>query len=154
MDCSEYRARHKTYSDLPLPPEIWNTPEYEAWMEHFHDCRACSDWDLTQRVRARGHDPGRFPCVHIADQVTRTCEEHPDPEDCNDILITHSAPFDEYGITKLGSHYVIEYCPWCGVKLPESRRDQFCEEVEKLGLDPFADDLPEKYRSDAWYRDS
>ena len=78
-----------------------------------------------QRIIERGHDPALFPCVHIAEQVTRTCEQHPDPHDCPDILIVYFSKYDEYGIPIRdgGSSIVtIHFCPWCGTKLPESKR--------------------------------
>lgn len=63
--------------------------------------------------------------------------------------------FNEYGLKILdgGSSYItIQFCPWCGEKLPESKRDQWFEEVEKLGGDPWSDNVPEKYQTDEWYK--
>ena len=125
MDCAEYRANYPGFSKIPLPREAWDTPERTAWVEHSHHCRQCSDWALARRVIERGYDPDSFPCVHIADQVTRTCDQHPDPHDCPDILVTYDPRFDEYSIPirdsgTSGSR--IRFCPWCGVRLPESKR--------------------------------
>jgi hypothetical protein len=44
------------------------------------------------------------------------------------------------------------YCPWCGQSLPESLRDDWFEEMEKRGIDPWVDDVPEEFKDDAWYR--
>lgn len=63
--------------------------------------------------------------------------------------------FGEYGLKIYdggSSFFVIKHCPWCGEKLPESMRDRWFEEVEKLGIDPWTDEVPEKYRTDEWYR--
>jgi hypothetical protein len=60
-------------------------------------------------------------------QLNLRCDQHPDPLDCADILIFHSEQLDEYGIIihDGGSSYsVIQYCPWCGIKLPESKRER------------------------------
>ncbi len=50
----------------------------------------------------------------------------------------------------------IEFCPWCGIKLPSSRRDRWFDELDDLGLDdPFGDDrgkVPPQYWSDEWWR--
>ena len=66
---------------------------------------------------------------HCCEQMTRIvsyrCETHPDPFDCADNLIHYSAQFDEHGliVDDGGSaSIVISYCPWCGAKLPESKR--------------------------------
>ena len=156
MDCSEYRMQHAKYSKLPLSREDSESPGYDAWVEHFHSCDKCSDWDLSQRVIKRGHDPDSFPCVHIADQVTQTCDNHQDPHDCPDILITYSPKFDEYCIPIRdggSSGANIRYCPWCGVKLPESKRDQWFQELESKGFDdPWVQDIPPEYLTDEWYK--
>ncbi|MCE7057147.1 hypothetical protein LZF95_20875 [Algoriphagus sp. AGSA1] len=63
--------------------------------------------------------------------------------------------FDEYGLKIWdggSSSIVIDFCPWCGEKLPTSKRDQWFEEIEKLGIDPWTEDVPDKYSTDAWYR--
>ena len=69
-------------------------------------------------------------------------------------LIYYSEVFDEYGlIIRDGGKSFIEiiFCPWCGKKLPDSQRDNWFLELEKLGFDnPFEDDIPEIYRSGAW----
>lgn len=73
-----------------------------------------------------------------------------------DVIIVYSAKFDEYGIPIKdgGNSYIeIQYCPWCGTKLPESKRDTWFEELEKQGIhDPFNSDIPKEYESDQWYK--
>lgn len=63
--------------------------------------------------------------------------------------------YDEYGIIIHdggGSSIIIDYCSWCGIKLPESKCDQWFDEMEKLGYDsPLTQDIPEKYLTDEWY---
>jgi hypothetical protein len=62
--------------------------------------------------------------------------------------------FREYGIPILdggSSFQEIAYCPWCGRKLPESLRDEWFEELERLGLDPSEDKVPEEYSSGQWW---
>ena len=47
----------------------------------------------------------------------------------------------------------IAFCPWCGAKLPESLRERWFAELQALGFDdPSEQDIPERYRGDAWYR--
>jgi hypothetical protein len=85
-----------------------------------------------------------------------TCSEHADRYLCPDALVAYVPEFDEYGlIIHDGGHskIAIAYCPWCGNQLPPSQRDQWFEELEALGFDdPFSQELPEIYRTNAWYR--
>jgi hypothetical protein len=45
------------------------------------------------------------------------------------------------------------FCPWCGEQLPDSKHGQWHDELEALGIDWLADELPEKFKTSAW-RDS
>ncbi|MGB3291627.1 MAG: hypothetical protein WBB01_01400 [Phormidesmis sp.] len=154
MNCLEYRANYATFAQLPLPREIWDTPEWSAWMDHSYDCDECFDWSLAQQVIERGHNPHLFPCIHIAEQVTKTCEQHPNPYDCPDILIVYEPRFDEYSIPIRDSgSSTIRFCPWCGIKLPVPKRDRWFQELESLGYDdPIQQDIPEEYLTDAWHK--
>jgi hypothetical protein len=49
---------------------------------------------------------------------------------------------------------LIEFCPSCGKKLPESKRDLWFDEIEKLGIDPWSEEIPEKYLGNKWYLNS
>lgn len=71
-------------------------------------------------------------CTMMTDNVNHRCDMHPDPADCPDHLIYYSPRFDEYGILVHdgGSSMVgIQYCPWCGTRLPASQRDRWFDEL-------------------------
>jgi len=95
-------------------------------------------------------------CERMETEVTKTCQDHPDPFTCPDRLVNYMERFDEYGLVVHdggNSSVLIAYCPWCGIRLPPSRRDAWFHEVRARGVDPWTDDdLPQEYRSDAWYR--
>ena len=95
-------------------------------------------------------------CRRMADHLDQRCEMHSDPYDCPDQLIAYTPKFDEYGLIVHdgGSSMIsIQFCPWCGTKLPESKFDRWLAELKALGFDdPFAQEIPEAYKSDAWYR--
>ena len=99
-------------------------------------------------------------CDAMRGHVERTCDVHPDPFDCPDKLIHYSPRLDEYGIVvHNGGTGTIEirHCPWCGTRLPESKRDRWFDELKRLGYDdPWTDPegVPEQYQSDEWYRQS
>lgn len=69
--------------------------------------------------------------------------------------IIYNEVFDEYGL-KLDEDEVscilINHCPWCGVRLPESKRDAWIIELEALGFENplFVPQLPSKYQSSEW----
>jgi len=46
----------------------------------------------------------------------------------------------------------LDFCPWCGTELPPSLRDSWLEAVRNLGLDPWIDEVPDRYRTDEWWR--
>lgn len=75
-----------------------------------------------------------------------------------DTPIIYSRKFDEYGLKILDggtSAINIQYCPWCAMKLPESKRGRWFYEIEKIEIkNPWTDDkIPEKYLSDEWYKE-
>jgi hypothetical protein len=95
MRCDDFRANYRAVvSGTALAEDSMQ----EDWADHLHGCDGCSDWYQEQQVRDRGADPARFPCVHIAYQVTQQCQEHEDPWDCPDYVLIYNPRFDEYGI--------------------------------------------------------
>jgi hypothetical protein len=49
-------------------------------------------------------------------------------------------------------HLMIEFCPFCGAKLPDSLRGQWCDRLDQPGLEPDTPELPLDMRSGAWWR--
>ena len=99
----------------------------------------------------------RICCDTIRVQLTLECEHHPDPFDCPEVLVVYNAKFDEYGmpIRDGGSSVMkMRFCPWCGVQMPESKRDLWFATLAKLGFgDPYDQNIPDKFRTDDWWRD-
>lgn len=63
--------------------------------------------------------------------------------------------YREFGIRILDggtSFQVIAFCPWCGVRLPESLRDEWLKRLGALGMGPDDPALPESLQSDSWWR--
>ena len=53
-----------------------------------------------------------------------------------------------------GGVQLINYCPWCGCRLPTSLNELYCETLEELGYDePFSNNIPEKYKTDEWWQE-
>jgi len=86
--------------------------------------------------------------------VTPACDVHSSDDDCTDRLISYIAKFDEYGIIIRDggtASATIAFCPWCGTRLPESKRDRWFDELDAKGIDPNGNDVPPEYESAAWH---
>jgi hypothetical protein len=87
-------------------------------------------------------------------QLQWSCAAHDDPFACPDALVHYTPRFDEFGlIVHDGGSSVraIGYCPWCGTRLPASKRERWFQELEHLGLDPSEDEIPPKYVGSSWW---
>ncbi|MFN8711431.1 MAG: DUF6980 family protein [Bacteroidota bacterium] len=87
------------------------------------------------------------------EMMQQSCSEDYDEVDTP---IYFSRKFNEFGLKILdggSSYYTINYCPFCAVKLPDSLRDRWFEEMDKLGIVPWKEEVPEKYKTDEWYRE-
>ncbi|WP_411079714.1 DUF6980 family protein [Streptomyces sp. cmx-18-6] len=92
-------------------------------------------------------------CEAMTSRVNARCEEHADAFDCPDTLIDYSAKLQEYGliIHDGGTSTIrIDFCPWCGRRLPESQRDRWFEELERRGIDPWGDEVPAEFQDGSW----
>ena len=81
--------------------------------------------------------------------------------DCADCAVVYSLKFREYGLPvrdgpdgSAGSVLVVQYCPWCGAKLPESLRDAWLDALEAMGVDPDRDSIPPEFNDDRWWNKS
>jgi len=97
----------------------------------------------------------KFCCDEMERKINQKCEFNKSVFECPDNLIWFDSKFNEYGliIHDGGESYVeINYCPWCGCKLPKSKRELWFNTLEKLGYnDPVEQDIPEDFKSDKWY---
>lgn len=93
----------------------------------------------------------------MSGQLTHECEQHANPYECPDVLVVYNPKFDEYGMPiRDDGHSVmsIQFCPWCGATLPESKREVWFETLEKLGFDdPIEQPIPDDFLTDKWWRD-
>ena len=107
------------------------------------------------RPRSFADDCEKPCCETMRYHLTNRCQEHADdPYACPDALVSYVAKFDEYGIIVHDggpSSVLIQFCPWCGKKLPESQRDRWFDEIERLGFSgPDDARIPKAYKSAAW----
>ena len=96
-------------------------------------------------------------CCHAMERAIKfNCDVCQDEFECPDILVAYNEKFDEYGIIihdGTSSSITISYCPWCGKKLPDSKRGLWFDTLESMGFDdPTVQNIPTEYQSDQWYR--
>jgi hypothetical protein len=48
------------------------------------------------------------------------------------------------------SSITIDFCPWCGQRLPESQRDRWFDELERRRTDPWENEVPAEFHDDSW----
>jgi len=72
-----------------------------------------------------------------------------------EVDIVYIPKFREYGISYLDggtSIQTIIFCPWCGVRLPESLRNKWYDIIfDELELEPDDPNIPAEYLTDKWY---
>ena len=87
--------------------------------------------------------------------VIHCCAQMRDRLADGETAIRYWSKFREYGIPVLDrgdSAILIQFCPWCGVSLPESLRTKWFDRLERLGLDIDDPNVPAAMQSAAWWR--
>jgi uncharacterized protein DUF6980 len=93
-------------------------------------------------------------CASMASALDFDCGEHADPFDCPDALLIYNETLDEYGLVihdGTASYVLIDRCPWCGTRLPESARDKWFDAVDALDLEADAPP-PDAFLTGEWRR--
>ena len=108
--------------------------------------------DLPWRPLAAGNGC----CAEMDAALDHGCREHDDPFACPDALVIHHAPFGEWGLIVHDggpSYVLISHCPWCGADLGASRRDEWFDTLEAMGIDaPNAGNVPPEFLTADWRR--
>ena len=119
MDHAAFRAFHAKIQDPEVFNEVARTQDYLDYVQHMSECDSCSDLYMADAVKRRGARVEDYPCVHIAYRETFALGS-PDPDNDPDVIIRRFSD-GGFGIPVRDggpSMVVINYCPWCGVKLP------------------------------------
>ncbi len=125
MDCKQYRKLYKQFSKLPLPRKVWDTLEYEKYINHGYSCKACGEWYLMAEVKRKGAKLQQHPCIHMAYYSTQEPKAGIDPQADPDVPVLYYKKSKCYGIPVRdgGSSFLrIANCPWCGMSLETNRR--------------------------------
>jgi hypothetical protein len=92
-------------------------------------------------------------CAEMSEQANMAFPEAKSPLlGSTDKRIYWSPVFDEYGLICQPSSEIlqIQHCPFCGSRLPESRRDNWFEKLEKEGWKTWGDPIPIELLSHDW----
>ena len=84
------------------------------------------------------------------------CPRHPDRFECSDAVVHYHDQSDSYGlIVHDGGRSIIRiaFCPWCATPLRDLSQD-WLHAIQDQGLSgkEAEADLPEEFRSSAWWR--
>ena len=125
-------------------------PDDEGWRFNRSD-----GWGLV------GHDGGSLtawlePDLDEAARAPHACEGMAQALDDGSVPLCYGDRFREYALIVRNSPNVrklIEFCPWCGEKLPGSVRDEWFERLEALGIEDWDDPrIPPEMHSGDWWR--
>jgi len=72
-------------------------------------------------------------CSKMRKAVNFSCDIHKNMYDCRT------------------SSILIKFCPFCGKKLPNSKRNKWFNKMEKLGIDINKDKIPKIYLNFGWW---
>ncbi|HZV68682.1 MAG TPA: hypothetical protein VFG10_04030 [Saprospiraceae bacterium] len=156
MELEKFKILHARFNKVGTHGIDTTTPEFEEYIDAIHSNRECSDWYMTSTLQERKFDYTKHCCLMMALQISQP-NTMPDGKDDHDIIMNYNEIFDEYGIPIYdGGTSVLQimYCPWCGNKLPVSKRDQWFEKFGELAYEDDNSKIPDQYRSDQWWRNS
>jgi len=91
----------------------------------------------------------KFCCLEIEEYTT-----HPD------YPVKYKSEFREYGFNLPPFNILsLDYCPWCGSKLPKDLRDEWFDTLEQeydietnIGEARDRKDIPNEFWSDEWWK--
>lgn len=85
--------------------------------------------------------------------TTHCCQQMQANLASQELHLSYISKFREYGIDYAdggSSHQTIQFCPWCGSKLPASLRTQWFEELDAIGVDVDGE-IPQIYSDSEWW---
>jgi hypothetical protein len=112
-----------------------------------------TDEERIAYCRDKGIDPRRHCCLDLAWFIC-----HPVEGEYKDLspVILWLRPWNEYRLHLSHDGFAstrIDYCPWCGTKLPADKEQLWYETLHRMGYaNPAEDDIPPEFRTDQWWR--
>jgi hypothetical protein len=91
----------------------------------------------------------------MSSQLKYCCEQLVKQLENQELGLVYISKFREFGIRYFdggSSFQEIQFCPWCGCKLPPSLRDDWFDKIEMLGFDLGDEGIPAQMNTDEWWR--
>ncbi|MCE6992052.1 DUF6980 family protein [Dyadobacter sp. CY323] len=118
MKLTLFKKYFKTFNDLPLPGDVWQTAEYEAYVEAIGLNKDCGDWYFKQKIKDAGINYKKYCCLKMAYHLIEDKKATLENPINYDSVITHKRIDFGLPIHDGGNSYIkIDFCPWCGKKL-------------------------------------
>jgi hypothetical protein len=120
MELTRFKRLHKKFSKSPLPKNIWNTSEYEGYINAIDNDKDCGEWYLKFFTRKAGIRNKEYCCLYMAYYLIEDNKSKRRKEINYDSIVTHDKKGKAFGIPihDGGSSFIkIDFCPWCGDKL-------------------------------------
>lgn len=112
-----------------------------------------TDEEKRQYCISREIAPSHHCCLDMAFAIAHPIKT---PHQGSNRVVDWIATWDEYRIPVAYDGYsstLMRFCPWCGMQLPESKRELWYQTLYKLGYtDPGNDEIPAEFNSDRWWR--
>jgi hypothetical protein len=123
MKLEEFKKLHNKYSKLPLPKEVWDTPEYEVYANALNDNKSFYEWTLKEKLTQSEFEYKKYCCLKMADNIFESYDKNGNIEYDNPDVIINEWEDGSIGIPihDGGSSIIeIEFCPWCGTELKKA----------------------------------
>jgi hypothetical protein len=123
MELKTFKSLYKKFSPYPLGKDVWQTREYDDYLEAIEKKREIANWYLRQRIKQSKVKVGRHCCIDMTYHLTfdkRTKEINPDAT----IRFIKRSKIYGIPIHDGGNSFIrIEFCPWCGKRLTKKLQD-------------------------------
>ncbi|MEZ4797340.1 MAG: hypothetical protein R2785_09230 [Flavobacteriaceae bacterium] len=120
MTIDEFKILHKKFSKLPLSLDVWQSEEYNNYIQASHENQDFQDWILIQKFEQNRFDYYKFCCLKMSDNIFESIDENGEIKYGNVDVIINKLKDGTYGIPiHDGGSSIIEinFCPWCGTNL-------------------------------------
>lgn len=120
MKLEIFKKLHHKFSKLPLPKELWQTDEYEKYIEALHSSKDLYEWTLVDKFTRYGFIYNKYCCLIMADKVFDSRDSKGETKYGDPDVIIHKWDNNTFGIPiHDGGTSIIEinFCPWCGENL-------------------------------------
>src|SRR5438132_13036054 len=128
MNCQEYKENYNKLSEDANTNYI-DESLLQAFYKHECECTNCQVWGKEQQCYKKGINPSNHCCLTMAYNI---CHGVNDEEGNLHEFIHYFGEWNEYRLNGPVAT-LIDYCPWCGKQLPESKQDLWYQTLYSLG---------------------